>query len=228
MQLSQQQSGNCHCLASSVSAQGLRGYAEGPQECPTHAFAVRKSRLLRHDVNGMPPLLYHKPGSFQSKSLDGLGRRLAGLGQKGAAELTGAKVGHRCKLVDRERVPEILTDVCQNQLDAVGFRRHVEEGGMRHLPAQSTRGHNQKPGDHFSGLGTEIVVDQSQNEIEARGHAGRGPDRTIIDEDPVLFDPDIWKANPEVGRMCPMHRCASTVQKAGVKRVALQVAGGSQ
>jgi hypothetical protein len=57
-------SGSRHRLSSSIPAQGLCRHAEGPEESATHAFAVRKTCFLRHDVNRVPPLLHHEPGSF--------------------------------------------------------------------------------------------------------------------------------------------------------------------
>jgi hypothetical protein len=43
------------------------------------------------------------------------------------------------------------------------------------LSAQPTLVHDQKPGNRFRGIGTEIIVDQRQNEIDSRGHSSRGP-----------------------------------------------------
>ena len=37
------------------------------------------------------------------------------------------------------------------------------------LSAQPALIHDQKPSDHFRGIGTEIIVDQRQNEIDPRG-----------------------------------------------------------
>src|SRR5712664_4928861 len=113
-------------LPSSVSPQYLRWHAEGPEERATHAFAVHESCFLRHNIDRVPPLFDHEPSGLQPKPLHGFCWRLAGFGQKGAAELAGAQVGDRRKLFDRQWVPQILTDVRQDQFDAIGLRRHVK------------------------------------------------------------------------------------------------------
>jgi hypothetical protein len=62
-------SGSRHRLPSSIPPQHLRGHTEGPEERPSHAFAVSKTRFLRHDINRVPPFLHHEPGRFQPKPL---------------------------------------------------------------------------------------------------------------------------------------------------------------
>jgi hypothetical protein len=83
-------SGSRHRLPSSVPAQYLRWHAEGPEERATHAFAVHETCFLRHDIDRVPSLFDHEPSGLQPKSLHGFCWRLAGLAQKGAAELAGA------------------------------------------------------------------------------------------------------------------------------------------
>src|SRR5436305_14116881 len=56
---------------------------------------------------------------------------------------------------------------------------------MLFLSTHPTLVHDQKPGDHFRGFGTEIIIDQRQYEVDPRGHSRRRPDRTVIDEDPA-------------------------------------------
>ena len=80
-------------IPSRVPAQYLRRHAEGPQERTTHAFAVHETCFLRHDIDRVPSLFDHEPGGLQPEPLHGFCRRLAGLAQKGAAELAGAEVG---------------------------------------------------------------------------------------------------------------------------------------
>jgi hypothetical protein len=65
---------NLPILQSSISAHCLRGEAEGPEEGTTHAFAIRETRFLCHDVNRGPALLNHEPGSFQPELFDGFCR----------------------------------------------------------------------------------------------------------------------------------------------------------
>jgi hypothetical protein len=67
-------SGSRHRLPSRVPTQYLRGHTKGPEERATHAFAVRKTRFLRHDVNSVPPFLHHEPGGLQPKLFYSFGR----------------------------------------------------------------------------------------------------------------------------------------------------------
>src|SRR5438105_748757 len=102
---------------SRIPAQYLGGHTGGSEERATHAFAVSKTRFLRHDANRMPSFLQHEPGGLQPKLFYGFCRRLTGLSQKGATELAGAEIGDGREFLDRERVPEVLADVRQDQLD---------------------------------------------------------------------------------------------------------------
>ena len=72
--------------------------------------------------------------------------------------------------LSRVRVPQVLADVRQDQLDAVGFRRHVEERGMLLLPAQPTLTNDHKPGNDFRDIGTEILIDHRESKIDSSGH----------------------------------------------------------
>jgi len=98
-------------------------------------------------------------GSFQPKSLDSLRRGLTRLGQKRAAELTRAEVGDGRKLLDCERIPQILTDVRHDQFYAIGFRRHVEESGMLCLSAHPTLINDHKLGSDLRNFGTQVLID---------------------------------------------------------------------
>jgi hypothetical protein len=104
----------------------LRREAEGPHECTTHAFAIRKTRFFCDDVTRVPPLLHHDPGSLQPKLFNSFGGCLTGFGQKGAAELTGAKPGDGCEFLNREGALQVLADVGQNQVDALRFWNQVK------------------------------------------------------------------------------------------------------
>ena len=39
-----------------------------------HAIAVAKTRLARHDIDGVSTLFNHQPGSLYAQVLDGFGR----------------------------------------------------------------------------------------------------------------------------------------------------------
>jgi len=72
-----------------------------------------------------------------------------------------------------------------------------------------------RPGDHFRCFGTEIIIDQTPERGRSpRSYSRRSPDRTVIDVDAVLLRPDIREPSPETICMSPVHRRASTIQKA--------------
>jgi hypothetical protein len=68
-----------------------------------HAFAIRKTRFFCDDVTRVP--LHHDSGSLQPKLFNSFCRCLTGFGQKGAAELTGAKPSDGCELLNRSPTP---------------------------------------------------------------------------------------------------------------------------
>ncbi|MGY3462600.1 hypothetical protein ACVWW5_008050 [Bradyrhizobium sp. LM3.4] len=148
-----------HRLPSSIPSQYLRGHTEGPEERPTHALAVSKTHFLRHDINRVPPFLHHEPGRFQPKPFHCFCRRLPRLGQKGAAELARTEVGDRRKVLDCERIPQILADIRDDQLDAIGFRCHVDERGMLRLSTHTTLIDDHKFGSSLRNFGTQVPID---------------------------------------------------------------------
>jgi hypothetical protein len=75
-----------------VSPDHLRRLSEGTQEGAVHSVAIGKTRLPGDDVDWMAVLFHHQPGGLDAQVLDGLGRRLAGLG----AERTLNWRGLRC------------------------------------------------------------------------------------------------------------------------------------
>jgi hypothetical protein len=121
--------------------------------------------------------LHHEPGSFQPQSLQGLCWCLASLGQKRAAELTGAEVGDGC---DREGVPQISADVRHDQLDTIRFRRHVQKRGMLSLSAHPTLIHDHKLGNDFCDLGAKVPIDHRESKIDSCGHSSRASDPAVF------------------------------------------------
>src|SRR5438132_3835267 len=98
------------------------------------------------------------------------------------------------------------------------------------LSSQSTLIHDQKPGDHFYGIGTEIIVDQRQNEVDSRRHACRSPDRAIVNEDPILLRLDVGKSDlkPAAWAQCivarrPLRRPASARTNAPLQMEAVRL-----
>jgi hypothetical protein len=73
----------------SLPSHRLRWQSEYAHECPPHSFAIREARLPRDGLDGMSGVFQHQTGGLETKFLNGLGRRFAGLGSKRACELAG-------------------------------------------------------------------------------------------------------------------------------------------
>src|SRR5258707_4533725 len=75
-------------LRTRVSSDHLWRLSKGAQEGAAHAVAIGKTRLPGDDVDRMAALHHHQAGGLDTKVLDRLGWRLAGLGAERTAELT--------------------------------------------------------------------------------------------------------------------------------------------
>jgi hypothetical protein len=84
-----------------VSPHDLGRLPKRAQEGATHAIAVAKTRLARHDVDWVPALFHHQPGGLYAQVLHSPGRRRACLSVKGAAELSRAEMRRLRELTDR-------------------------------------------------------------------------------------------------------------------------------
>ena len=63
-----------------------------------------------------------------------------------------------------------------------------------------------------------IDLDKRQREVDPRGNTGRGPDRTIVDEDRIGFDDNGGKPARQLGTALPVRHHASTVEKARLRK----------
>ncbi len=70
------------------------------------------------------------------------------------------------------------------------------------------------PCDGLGDLRPAILFDQREREIDARGDAGRSPDFTVLDEDPISIDPNSWEAVLQGAGESPMRGRASLVEDA--------------
>lgn len=60
-------------LRPGVATNNLRWLAVGAQECASHALAIGKAHLARHDVDRVTPFLHHQTCRLKAQMLDGLG-----------------------------------------------------------------------------------------------------------------------------------------------------------
>jgi hypothetical protein len=88
---------------------------------------ISEASLARNDFNRMRALLNHKPRPIEPKTLNCFRRRHAGLGMKGATELTGAKTGGLSECLHGKWFTQILPSEGQSFLDGVGLRVHLQQ-----------------------------------------------------------------------------------------------------
>jgi hypothetical protein len=84
------------------SSHRLRRPPKCAHECPSHSFAICKARVPRDGFDRMPAVLQHQPSGLKTKFLDGLCRRLAGLGRKSARKLARTQTGYVRKFFNRK------------------------------------------------------------------------------------------------------------------------------
>src|SRR5260221_12184980 len=104
-----------------LSSHRLRWQAEYTHECPPHSFAIRKARLPRDGLDGMPAVFQHQPGGLETKFLDGFCRRLARFGRERAGKLAGAQMGPLRELFHGKPRVEIFPGEWQSGLNSVGL-----------------------------------------------------------------------------------------------------------
>src|SRR5712675_3698341 len=112
-----------------VSSDHLWRLSKGAQEGAAHAVAIGETRLPGDDVDRMAALLHHQSSGLDAQILDRLGRRLAGLSAKGAAELTRAEVRDFGELPDSQRSVEMTFRVGQCILDTIGLGLELQQCG---------------------------------------------------------------------------------------------------
>ena len=117
------------------------------------------------------------------------------------------------------RRPEVLVEVpgdpaLQVAQRALGGGPCAQPGAELRLAARAVQEDDEVAGDAQRGLGTVVVLDERQGEVDARGHAGRGPDVAVADPDRLAVDLDPRMAARERVAPCPVRRGAAAVEQA--------------
>ncbi len=86
-------------------------------------------------------------------------------------------------------------------------RVSAEEGAIAEAPSAV------KDGRTLGHLLTEIGLDQGEREVDAGAHAGRGPDRAVVDEDTVHVDRAVRKLLLQLASVHPMRRDPPSVEQ---------------
>ena len=179
------------------------------------------------DIDRMAALLHHQAGGLDPQVLDRLGRRLAGLGMEGAAELARAQMRRIGKLV---RPSAAMRDCAWHRPARSGCGRISAPAPAAPKTATGRRRGDDRP-RAFCATARATSAPRSfsimrQREIDARGHAGRGPDRTVDDEDAVFLHLHLRKPRLQIARVIPVRGGAPAVEQTcfGQNEAPVQVA----
>jgi len=150
----------------------LRWVAEYTDEAQTHALRVMKSDLARDHLKWRATILDHGARSFCPQPLDRLCRRLPGLGQKGAAELSTTQPGCLGQPFDRQCLDEMLPSKGKRAPDADGTGVKFQHGGELRLATGTAMINYQVTRNRFCGGKPKVLCSQSESEVDAGGDAG--------------------------------------------------------
>jgi len=89
--------------------------------------------------------------------------------------------------------------------------RHQRSAELR-LPTRTLHEHHQLARRFNGHLMAEVFLDQRQGKVDPGGHAGRGPDRTVLDEDLVGVHIDCGVQRTQAPCPGPVSRGATPVQ----------------
>ncbi len=111
---------------------------------------------------------------------------------------------------------QVLAGEGQGPADAVRRRLELQQGGKLRLAAQPAVVDHHGPGDRPAHLCAEILLDQSQRQIDAGGDPGGGPDAAVADVDLVGVDTPAGRAALQLGGVGPVGGRAAPVQQPGL------------
>ena len=124
--------------------------------------------------------------------------------------------GARGERLDAEVVPGVGGDPALEVAQTVALRRLRGEldAELRLVPRASQEEH-QPAGDGERGLVAEVVLDEREREVDARGDSGGGEDVAVTNEDRVGFDPNSRMTARECLARGPVSGRAPAVEEPG-------------
>ena len=164
----------------------------------------------RHD-----PGLEREPGALDAQRLDVGGGRHPGLGLEGAGEVALAHARARGERGDRQVGVEVVGHprLQLAQRRAVG-RLRGELGAELGLAAGALDEDDEPAGDIERDPRAEVLLDEREREVHARGDARRRAQRAVDDEDRVALDRDRGVAALQLVAPAPVRRRAAPVEQA--------------
>ena len=200
-------------MAPIEATNGLRRHAEHFDESTPHALRVGEAERLSDHLDGLCSLLQSHAGGLDTKPLDGLGRRLAGLAPECPPELTDTQMRRVRQAFDRQILVQVIPREGQRQAYAIRSRLHLGNRRELGLAAGTAVIHNQFARDLACQVRAMIRLDERQGQIDAGRHPGRRPDAAIANKDPVCVNLDRRIILLKPVRRAPMRRRASSIEQ---------------
>src|SRR5258708_5322425 len=197
----------------------LRRHAEAAQEAAAQALLVAEAAAEGDARDRRLGLLERAARRVDAQALDRLRRRRAHAPGIDAREVARAHGDARGERRDAEIVGEMLRQpVVQRGEAAIVTRLALEQGAELRLATRALE-EDDEMARHAQGHGAaEILLDQSQRQVDAGGDAGGGPDLAVAQEDRVGLDGDAGVAPLQGVAGAPMRDSAPSVEQARLRQ----------
>ena len=113
---------------------------------------------------------------------------------------------------DGKRLVQMFSGEFQCVPDPIGSRLELKHGRKLRLTARSTMIDDHVPCDRLRYIDTEIVLDQSQRQVDACRDTSRCPDIAILRIDPIGVNTHFRKTSLQFGSVSPMGRCYTAIE----------------
>src|SRR5260370_10260216 len=186
----------------------LRRHAEAAQEAAAQALLVAEAAAEGDARDRRLGLLERAARRVDAQALDRLRRRRAHAPGIDAREVARAHGDARGERRDAAIVGEMLRRPrVQRGEAAIVARLALEQGAELRLAARALEEDDEMARHAQGDRAAEILLDQSQRQVDAGGAAGRGPDLSLAQEDRVGLDDD--------SRVAPLQRIAGPPMRYG-------------
>src|SRR5436305_5425197 len=191
--------------------------AQSARKRAMQRFRVLHADATRHGPDGEISCLEQPPRRLDTKRLDEDRRRRAGLTPEGAGECARAHAAP-----PRQRVNgEVLVEVIAEPRLELGDRRRggalgAELGAELRLTAGALHENDEPPRGLVRERRAVVCLHQREEEIDAGGHARRGPPVAVVDVDAVREDAHGWMAGGEGVTRSPVRGRLVAVEPTGL------------
>lgn len=197
------------------SAGRRSGRRRGRNACADGGVGRAEACAVGHQVDGQVAGLQQVAGQFQALRGEPLHGGHADLVAEPPGEGAQAHPGVRGQLAEGDRFGEAFQGPGAG--GGGGGERRLGDGAVDVLGLAAVA-----PGrDHAEPCGpvgdarAVVLTDQVEAEVDAGGHAGRGEDVAVVDEEDLLVEPDAREAPLELGRVQPVRGGGPAVEQSG-------------